>query len=92
MTKEETLKLLADLGTTAEQIAASLKEMGVTGDHRSGSCPVANFLNRQGDDKTYSVGMAVIYPGAEVYISSPEPIRQFVWEFDGGKYPDLENT
>ena len=38
--------LLANLGSTPEQVAASLRERGVKGfRHAAGSCPIANYLH-----------------------------------------------
>lgn len=97
---------LTSLGTTSEEVANSLRQQGVKGKKRSCKlCPILNGLYQacpdfwpglkiQGGDKA----------GDHWYYSAtfndcqicdptlPAPVMDFIGDFDGGKYPDLEAT
>jgi len=90
---DDLLDALAALGKTEEQIAASLRARGVTGERRnSRCCPLARYL-------TAELGRQVVVDGDSICIDGPSSWQESVWPdrcvadfiegFDHGDYPDL---
>lgn len=87
--------LLADLGTTSDEIAANLKRLRCTGHRKDCTrCPIAVYLEKHGIYLRDTRGVA----GGEVeFISNSDyrvvplskPIREFIDQFDEGEHPDL---
>ena len=90
----ETLKsaaaLLAGLGATAAEVAASRKSQRASGVRGSeGECPVAVYL-----DRSLGESMWTSYPGFLTArgesLEMPAPVAAFVAGFDAGKFPGLD--
>jgi hypothetical protein len=84
MNSQEALQQLLTLGDTADEIAASLETLGIKGNPGwPGSCPITNYLISCG---AYDccVGAVSFRIGKEVQFL-PEPISQFIDDFDDGK-------
>jgi hypothetical protein len=95
---------LKSLGNTADEVAESLREQGIKGVKLSKChCPILNAIykacpdywsglrivngNKCGDHWHYSASLddcQIMDP------SLPQPVMDFIGEFDSGKYPDLE--
>lgn len=89
----ELLDKLATQGN-AEQIAAYFEEQEVQGFRRKhASCPVARYLHREGPTRSVRVGRwfadweTALQAG---HCELPDPVRDFVTNFDNGRYPALE--
>lgn len=80
---------LDGLGSSASQVADTLRAQGITGrPGQTSSCPVANYLRRRfGDDVV--VREDSIRVGATSVVT-PSTVYEFVWNFDHEFYPDLE--
>lgn len=86
---------LAALGSTAEQVAQTLKAKGIKGVRaKIGSCPVASYLQRECYDDGITVGLSCAGNDNLVSVSQqeeiPDHVRKFVRDFDDGLYPELE--
>lgn len=82
------IEILIDaLPDTPEAIAELLKEEGVTGNHASYSCPLANHFKSRGVS-TY-VNASSIGSGSDSVPNSAH-IAKFVQRFDSGEFPELE--
>jgi len=88
----EVLDKLAVLGGSA-QIAIHLQEQQCVGETGASlSCPVARYIRRETGESVQVGGVVYLRPGvvgAEVVGFLPDPIRDFIEDFDGGRYPDL---
>ena len=86
---------LADLGSTADEVAASLRYRGIKGsiDDPCG-CPIANYIKSLGYGYA-SVGGGFAYAArddirlATECLPLPGPVQQFIRAFDNRAYPDL---
>lgn len=97
---------LKSLGNTAEDVAMSLRAQGIKGKKLSRNhCPILNGIYKACPD--YWTGLRIVngrkIDGKWYYHATlddaqimdptlPEPVMQFIGEFDEGKYPDLEAT
>ncbi|QDU62133.1 hypothetical protein Pan216_30000 [Planctomycetes bacterium Pan216] len=87
---------LSGLGTTADDVTASLLRAGCTGDHCSANtCPIARFLFRFGFREVTVVGdWAVVRTSSSSVeywqIVLPDAVNDFVRDFDTNHYPQLE--
>lgn len=95
---------LKSLGDTAEQVAESLRSHGVKGVVASKChCPILNAIYKACPD--YWSGLEIVNGsknGDHWYYTAtlddaqimdpdlPQPVMDFIGEFDSGKYPDLE--
>jgi hypothetical protein len=91
--KRLVLYLLNQLGETPEEVAESLKAKGLKGKRkRAHCCPIYQYLTSHGLDVGVSPNEIVLYDittkGCD--ITAPLPIKQFIYDFDDGKYPNLE--
>lgn len=92
-TVAEVIDKLAALGGSA-QIAMYLREQRCVGDLGwSRSCPVARYVHRETGESVRIGGVVYLqrlgWDGADVVRSLPEPVGEFIEDFDGGRYPDL---
>jgi len=85
-------RLLAGLGNTCDEVAASLGRLGIKGiPGRSKDCALAVYLRRE-LDRPVTVGSSDVEIDARdffVVIPHSEPVRAFIRRFDVQKYPDL---
>lgn len=82
---------LRALGSTPQQVAASLRREGVKGSPLlPGACPLANYLRSEGF-KYPRVGdrIHVGFGAREKEYALPPACRDFTWHFDSGHYPAL---
>lgn len=95
---------LKSLGNTADEVAASLRQQGVKGLKESKcKCPIINAIYKACPD--YWPGLMIIngrkYEGHWWYYATldddqiidpqlPQPVMDFIGEFNQGKYSDLE--
>lgn len=86
------MNLLDDLlvlGSTADDVANSLRKLDIRGDiGEPGSCPIAVHLKSKGYDSPEVMGTEVACDG-NASVPAPDPIREFVGNFDNWEYPDL---
>jgi len=98
MTNERLTELLTALGSSADEVAASLARRGIRGDrHECASCPVARYLRRFawcshveiGGTKTRRPYAMVSHRGSKAIARLPDAVRDFVLGFDDGRYAGL---
>jgi hypothetical protein len=90
-------RLLAALGDTPAQIAATLLAAGHHGRPQSEDCcPVARYLLASLDIKHLNViGNIVVLAYAQDppricdYVDVPDPVEEFIERFDNGDFPQL---
>ena len=95
---DDTKRTLALLGTTSDEIAATLRNKGIKG--RRGQhqdCPIYHFLAEQ--DFAWIVCGAFLYRPPEqppslafcywTQMRLPDCVRTFIARFDDGDFPDL---
>ncbi len=102
--KRETNAHLAGLGGTPDEVAGSLEATGVRGKPRDNrTCAVALYmsavLGSEPRVRSVSVGhcsMALTIvtaddhrPAGRLHVQLPKSVRQFVAEFDQGRYPQV---
>lgn len=100
-TVAEVVDKLAALGS-GQQIAQFFEERGIVGSMGwSDTCPVANYIRREtgrwvqaGIFTVSSPGVFAVEEGAftldvKDQVALPEPIMDFIVDFDRGKYPRL---
>ncbi len=101
--KKRSTELLADLGDSPREVAASLERaavLGVPGSNRS--CPIALYvgalMGTHPRVRSVAVGQCSLMvnlvtpdqrPGGRLVVQLPKPVRQFVAEFDAGHFPRL---
>lgn len=85
---EDIKQELKALGNTADEIADSLRQLGITG-NRDGykSCPLFHFLERKGFQVQGVSYCDVDLETTEVTL--PEACIEFIKEFDSGNYSFL---
>src|ERR1041384_7287885 len=93
-TTHPALDALAQLGGTAEQYAAELARLGVTGARENCyRCPVANYLTVQLGLRDVQVDpeeIEVYLPGPDTEpFDTPKPVSEFVERFDAGEFDEL---
>jgi hypothetical protein len=99
VTREKIEESLAFLGTSsADQVAASLRNMGIKGSSESNSCPIANWLGGRHPTAFFNVTLVFgvraydcrednTYPSLKIEL--PEAVYNFVGAFDMGWYDFL---
>jgi hypothetical protein len=97
---------LASLGASADEVADSLRKQGVTGKRKSTcKCPILNGIYKA--CPKYWTGLEIFgvsrtidgKPHYRATLSDsqimdptlPQPVIDFIGNFDEGKYPDLES-
>lgn len=88
------IQALDDLGRTDDEIAARLKELGITGEVcMSYICAIANYLRLifgQHIEPEVDPGLITIHGLDEPVSIWPEkPLADFIEHYDAGVYPDL---
>lgn len=91
---EKIFAQVSGLGQSAEAIAANLRLEGVQGHPgRTTQCAISRFITKHYPSLTVQTAPKELIINAfgdtEHTFSLPEPLRQFVWEFDAGDYPEL---
>lgn len=83
--------LLAELGDTPDQIAASLRERGITGCRGSAcDCPLAVYLAAKGYPSVLVQAPLITWPEGAIWREiKVHSVTAFVNDFDFGRYPDL---
>ena len=92
--------LFDQLGGSAEEVADSLSQHGVSGRQASDThCPLARYLNAvlgaEHRVKGVDVGSRVVrirvrWPWSPpIFVTLPGPVGRFVNDFDRGQFPDL---
>lgn len=90
MRKRKITKKLKELGTTSEEVAHSLKNLGVTGTpNLAWSCPIAHYLCLKTEGRVWSVNSKSSYCGKRY--PNPPAVTQFILEFDDGKWRELRD-
>ncbi len=92
---QEAAEKLAQLGNTSEEIAAKLRIVGIKGRRQEPkSCPLTHYLVQVDPRfRNFRIGNITVYDGTldyEAGVDMETPVRQFVRDFDDGKYPYLE--
>jgi hypothetical protein len=103
--KKQTNGLLVGLGTSAEEVASSLDQVGIEGIPKSNrSCAIALYLTAVigGEPVVRSVAVGPcslvinlispddLRPAGRLLVQLPKPVRQFIAAFDSGRFPGLE--
>ena len=89
------LSHLAALGSTQDEVAATLRAAGIKGlPGKACSCPVAEWVTWAGFTqvevgKESITGLYVFTAQEKVVLGHAGPVVDFVRAFDGGGYPDL---
>lgn len=102
--KKQTNGLLAELGRSSEEVAASLHEVGIEGVPKSNrSCAIALYLQAvmggEPEVRAVVVGPCSLViqligprdgrPGGRLLVQLPKPVRRFVAAFDAGQFPGM---
>lgn len=89
-------RLLAELGDTADKVADALRAKGIKGRKaKAASCPIANYVNASSDYEHATASDILVTaddPDDEYHslrVTTPQPVRQFIGNFDDGVYLDL---
>lgn len=90
MTPDRVAELLRALGSTADEVAETLRRGGYRGERqRCDVCPIAQYLGANDVDGP-AVYPIVVFFGPECEAASnPEGAYLFMRAFDEGGYPDL---
>lgn len=86
-------KLLTDLGSTIQKVAATLQRLGITGTPGATcDCPVAKYLDGNGIPISYVSSMQVVYAEGDRFgVHVPRAVGDFIVDFDENPdiYPEL---
>lgn len=96
VTGERVERALILLGETSAEVARTLREEGITGPPgKARLCPVAQYLCREFNAHYVCVFLnAYVQQSAtsdDVECRTPEPVYEFIKDFDHGAYPELED-
>lgn len=81
---------LAALGRTDDEVAATLRRLGITGRQFAVShCPVANYLREHAGMAHPNVSPRAVTTRNEHVTYVPAPVAGFIRAFDLGYFPDL---
>lgn len=92
--RDEVIRLLDKLGTSQDQVATTLVDLGITGQiAEADRCPVANYLYLHTGQRLH-VGPACVtedewVTDASVVASLPDAVSDFIGDFDMERYPEL---
>lgn len=82
------------LGATANEVANSLRRLGIKGQRRIGrNCPIAKYLRLRGHDIIAATANFIhtSYDGTPPPTPTPRAVAYFILEFDNSNlYPELE--
>ena len=88
-TRRQVRDFLRRLGKTPEEVAKKLAKRGIKGRRRSHcSCPIANALTARFSRQCTMSRIAAGVPGV-CLTDAPQAVRDFVGDFDKGKFPEL---
>jgi len=84
---------LKKLGPDRFRIADSLRKMGIRGVRQVHECcPIAVYLHQLHPDHKFEVSNDRIQIDGEGRCVIPAPVDDFIFAFDRGGFPDLEDT
>ena len=89
------LEAIKSLGETPEEVTQALREKGIKGYRcMAGSCPVANYLKACGFSSVTVSCYASMYVNSDKENADerhylPAGVRQWITNFDDGKYPEF---
>lgn len=90
-TTTELEQALAELGNTADEIAAALIAKGMRGSRKVGTCcPIANYLSVTFAAPEVTENSIAIGRVEDPWIETPNHVREFITRFDGGEWPELD--
>ncbi len=95
-TKRQIRKSLKSLGKNKDEVANTLKTLGIKGNtSQPYSCPIARYLNQAfqltGYDHTaWATGTRAGFMGTEVKV--PHAVGDFIHAFDEHQYPEVDTT
>lgn len=95
LNRDVVLGYLVSLGDTAEEVAKTLREIGITGWRlNSRSCPIAQYLYRCGFSHPWVTRNRVMDHDVDVCraIDLPNAVKWFIDAYDKGKIPLLKET
>lgn len=88
-------KAVASLGETPKQVSEALQARGIKGYRQIASrCPIAHYLNACGFPHVTVATYAHRYStskaeNAEEMVSLPKVVKDWIYDFDNGKYPEF---
>lgn len=93
--RERIYKKLAELGENSEVVAINLVGFGITGSrYNDKQCPIANYVKTLGYQHAYTISAGVLAYrttlGKRIVVNNPYPIRNFIHEFDAGRFSYLD--
>ena len=86
------LEKLQELGSTSDEVADKLTEMGIKGTHCKDRCPIANYLGVIGvlnPSVCITIASGLFADGSRAMITPPG-VQDFVKDFDNERFPELE--
>jgi hypothetical protein len=84
-------RALAELGSTADEIAATLIAKQMRGSRKIGSCcPIATYLRVTFDEPEVTENTVSIDPCWPTWLRTPWHVHEFITRFDGGEWPELD--
>jgi hypothetical protein len=92
-TTAELEQALAELGSTADEIAAALIAKQMRGSRKSGTCcPIATYLSVAFDEPEVTENSISVADGDydAPWIHTPRHVHEFITRFDGGEWPELD--
>lgn len=90
-TTTELEEALAELGNTADEIAAALVAKNMRGHRKSGTCcPIATYLSATFDTPEVTENSIAIGRREQPWIHTPLHVVEFITRFDGGEWPELD--
>lgn len=104
MNKEELEKNLENLGSTPDEVAQSLRTLGIKGSRMNSEyCPIAEYIHKTvpGSIGYTGISSSSVYlpkrrfsfkDGEKFEAHHPQPVRRFILDFDSYAYPDLDSS
>lgn len=89
------LEAIQTLGETPESVMTALREKGIKGYRQmAGDCPVARYLKAMGFAHVTVASTASCYLNPECHNADethhlPAGVKQWITDFDSGKYPEF---
>lgn len=82
---------LAELGSTADEIAATLIAKEMRGSRKLGSCcPIATYLHVAFEAPEVTENTVSVDRYEQTWVNTPEHVAEFITRFDGGEWPELD--
>jgi hypothetical protein len=90
-TTTELKQALAELGNTADEIAAALIAQGMRGTRKNGlCCPIAAYLSVSFDAAEVTENTVAVDGRNQTWLPTPEHVVEFITRFDDGEWPELD--